>query len=211
MRSSSHEACAWPSAVRTDQAAIELAEQLNAAGYRTGAGRAFGVDAVANLRHYHQIPPANLLRKGEVTASELARRLRVGHGAVIQWIKRGWLAARRGLDHQWCIPFDAKIENACRERVASSVHLPRPGAEGKRDTERTVAEVVAALEVSTYVVYRWIERRQLPARRDRRDAGSSTSRRRSRRRVVSGSPARPTSRTLDHPRKTTQHLRKEAV
>jgi len=163
---------------RTDQAAIELArfhaqrsnrelaEQLNAAGYTTGAGRAFDVDAVANLRHYHQIPPANLLREGEVTASELARRLGVGHGAVIHWIKRGWLAARRGLNNQWCIPLDAEVEKACRERVASSVHLPRPDStEGQHDTERTVAEVAAALGVSTHVVYYWIERRQVPARR----------------------------------------------
>ncbi|MHB1920099.1 MAG: recombinase family protein [Acidimicrobiales bacterium] len=144
----------------------ELAAQLNAAGYTTGAGRAFDVDAVANLRHYHKIPPANLLRDGEVTASELARRLGVGHGAVIHWITRGWLTARRGLNDQWCIPLDAEVEKACRERVASSVHLPRPDStEGRRDAERTVGEVAAALEVSTHVVYYWIERRRVPARR----------------------------------------------
>jgi DNA invertase Pin-like site-specific DNA recombinase len=163
---------------RTEQGAIELArsqahrsnrelaEQLNAAGYKTGAGRPFDVDAVANLRHYHQISPANLLREGEVSVSELAQRLGIGHGAVIHWIKRGWLSARRGLNDQWCIPLDAEVEEACRERVASSVHLPRPDSIDERhDAERTVKELAAMLEVSTHVVYYWIERHQVPARR----------------------------------------------
>jgi DNA invertase Pin-like site-specific DNA recombinase len=163
---------------RTEQGAIELArsqahrsnrelaEQLNAAGYKTGAGRPFDVDAVANLRHYHQISPANLLREGEVSVSELAQRLGIGHGAVIHWIKRGWLSARRGLNDQWCIPLDAEVEEACRERVASSVHLPRPDSiDEQHDAERTVKELAAMLEVSTHVVYYWIERHQVPARR----------------------------------------------
>ena len=163
---------------RTEQGAIELArsqahrsnrelaEQLNAAGYKTGAGRPFDVGVVANLRHYHQIPPANLLREGEVSVSGLAGCLGIGHGAVIHWIKRGWLSARRGLNDQWCIPLDAEVEEACRERVASSVHLPRPDSIDERhDAERTVKELAAMLEVSTHVVYYWIERHQVPARR----------------------------------------------
>jgi len=163
---------------RTDQGAIELARaqahcsnralaaELNAAGYRTGAGRPFDVDAVANLRHYHQIPPANLLEAGEVTASSLARRLGIGHGAVIHWIKRGWLPARRGMNDQWCIPLTPEVEEACRDRVASSAHLPRPDStEGRRDGERSVNEVAATLQVSTHVVYYWIERQLVPARR----------------------------------------------
>jgi DNA invertase Pin-like site-specific DNA recombinase len=163
---------------RTDRAAIELARagahrsnrelalDLNAAGYRTGAGRPFDVDAVANLRHYHQIPPASLLEAGEVTASGLARRLGIGHGAVIHWIKRGWLPARRGMNDQWCIPLTPEVEAACRDRVASSVHLPRPDSdEGRQDDERTVNEIATALQVSTHVVYYWVERQQVPARR----------------------------------------------
>lgn len=122
---------------RTDPAAIDLAgrlahlsnrdlaERLNAVGYLTGVGRPFEAAAVANLRQYHRIPVGNLLDEGEVTVSEVARRLGISHSAVVHWIKREWLAARRGLNHQWCEPFGPDIEQACRQRVATSVHLPR--------------------------------------------------------------------------------------
>src|SRR5207302_3037736 len=39
----------------------ELAAALNAAGHRTGAGRAFDSDAVSSLRHYHGIASPALL------------------------------------------------------------------------------------------------------------------------------------------------------
>jgi DNA invertase Pin-like site-specific DNA recombinase len=163
---------------RTDPAAIELARRhahlsnrdvaarLNQAGHTTGAGRPFDTDAVANLRHYHQVPPASLLNEGEVTVSEVARRLGIGHGAVIHWIHRGWLPARRGLNNQWCVPFDPDVEQACRQRVAASVHLPRvdDSAPPTQD-ERTVGQVAAALGISTNVVYYWIEHDYVDARR----------------------------------------------
>ena len=163
---------------RTDPAAIDMArqhahlsnrdiaEQLNTAGHRTGAGRPFDTAAVANLRHYHQIPPANLLQAGEITVSELARRLGISHGAVIHWIHRGWLPARQGLNNQWCIPFSPDIEHACRQRIAASVHLPRvDDPTPATDHERTVAQVAATLGISTNVVYYWIEHRYVDARR----------------------------------------------
>ena len=40
-------------------------DRLNAAGHTTGAGRPFDNDAVASMRHYHQIPPPGLLEDGE--------------------------------------------------------------------------------------------------------------------------------------------------
>ena len=91
---------------RTDRGAIELARnladlnnldiarRLNAAGYTTGAGRPFDRIAVANLRHYHQVPQPGLLEDGELTVAEVARRLGIGHSAVVHWIARGWLSAR---------------------------------------------------------------------------------------------------------------------
>jgi len=82
----------------------ELARRLNAAGYATGAGRRFDNDAVASMRHYHQVPQPDLLKDGELTVAEVARRLGIGHGSVIYWIARGWLSARRGLNDQWCVP-----------------------------------------------------------------------------------------------------------
>ena len=163
---------------RTDPAAIELvhrlshlsnhdlADQLNSAGYTTGAGRPFNNDAVSSLRHYHHIPPPGLLEPGEVTVAEAARRLGVSGGAVTHWINRGTLTARQGLNNQWCIPFGSDVEEACRQRVAASVHLPRVDDPTPADVdERSVGHVAAALGISTNVVYYWIEHDQVDARR----------------------------------------------
>lgn len=163
---------------RTDPAAVELArrlanlanhdiaEQLNAAGFTTGAGRRFDNDAVASLRHYHHVPPPALLADGEVTVADVARRLGVSHGAVIHWIARGSLDARRGVNNQWCVPFGPDVENACRRRVAQSAHIHQSDTtDPPGDHELTVAEVAAVLEISTNVVYYWIERDHLDARR----------------------------------------------
>ncbi len=163
---------------RTDPAAIdvarslshlanrEIAERLNAAGCVTGAGRRFDNNAVASLRHCHQIPPPGALEESEVAVADVARRLGISHGAVIYWINRGWLAARRGLNNQWCIPFDARVEADCRRRVARSAHIHEPdSADAQADHELTVAEVAAVLGISTNVVYYWIERHHVDARR----------------------------------------------
>ncbi|HYU84294.1 MAG TPA: recombinase family protein [Kribbellaceae bacterium] len=163
---------------RTDPVAIDLARslanlpnhdiacRLNAAGHTTGAGRPFDNDVVASLRHYHQIPPPGLLEHGEVTVADIADRLGISHGAVIHWIARGWLVARRGLNDQWCVPFTPQIEADCRERVARSAHIHQPDtADPQGDHELTVAEVAAVLGISTNVVYYWIERHHIDARR----------------------------------------------
>ncbi len=163
---------------RTDPAAVELARQLanhsnhdlaarlNAAGYSTGAGRPFDNDAVASLRHYHHIPQPRLLHDGEVTVAEIAQRIGVSDGAVIYWINQGSLAARRGLNNQWCVPFDADIEAACRQRRDRSAHIHQPDTiDTQGDAELTVAEVAAVLAISTNVVYYWIERHHINARR----------------------------------------------
>ncbi len=163
---------------RTDPAAIDvarrladltnhdIAEQLNVAGHTTGAGRPFDNNAVASMRHYHHIPPPGLLQDGEVTVADIARRLGISHGAVIHWISRGWLAARRGLNNQWCVPFSDDIEAACRERAARSAHIHQPDStDTQADHELTVADVAAVLRISTNVVYYWIERHHVVARR----------------------------------------------
>ena len=163
---------------RTEPSAIELArrladlsnndiaERLNAAGYTTGAGRPFDRMAVANLRHYHQVPPAGLLEEGELTVADIAGRIGISHGAVIHWIARGWLPARRGLNNQWCVPFDPDIEAACRQRAERSAHIHDPDTtDAKADHELTVAEAASVLGVSTNVVYYWIERHHVQARR----------------------------------------------
>jgi len=163
---------------RTDPAAIELgrrlaklsnreiAERLKAAGHTTGAGRPFDNDAVASMRHYHQIPPPDLLDDGEVTVADVARQLAISHGAVIHWIARGWLHARRGINDQWCVPFSPDVEAECRQRASRSAHIHQPDTtDPQADHELTVADVAAVLAISTNVVYYWIERHHIDARR----------------------------------------------
>jgi transposase-like protein len=163
---------------RTEPAAIELARRhanlsntdlaglLNAAGYLTGAGRVFDNDAVASLRHYRGVPQPQLLRDGEVTVADIARELGITHGAVIHWISRGWLLARRGLNDQWCIPLGPSVEAECREHAARSAHIHPPDSTApKAAHELTVAEVATVLGISTNVVYYWIERHHVEARR----------------------------------------------
>jgi DNA invertase Pin-like site-specific DNA recombinase len=146
----------------------ELAQRLNAAGYVTGAGKPFDRMAVTNMRHYHHIPQPGLLQDGETTVADIARRLGISDGAVIHWINRGWLAARRGLNDQWCVPFGPEVEAACRQRVADSAHIHQPDtADPKADHELTVGEVAAVLGISTNVVYYWIERHHIESRRGR--------------------------------------------
>ena len=163
---------------RTESAAIDLArslshlsnndiaQQLNTAGFITGAGRAFDNNAVASLRRYHHVPGPSMLEEGEVTAGEVARRLGITAGAVIYWIAQGWLGARRGIINQWCIPFGNDVEQECRQRVAGSAHIHRPDSTEQQAThELTVGEVAAVLGISTNVVYYWIERHHIEARR----------------------------------------------
>lgn len=108
-----------------------LAAALDAAGHRTGAGRAFDADAVSSLRHYHGIGAPDLLEPGELTVRDVAGRLAVNQGTVTNWINRGMLPARRGLHNRWCIPFGPEVEAVWREHVAVSPHVhadidPRP-------------------------------------------------------------------------------------
>ena len=144
----------------------ELARRLNAAGYVTGAGRPFDRVAVTNMRHYHHIPQPGLLQDGETTVADIARRLGIGHGAVIHWIARSWLPARRGLNDQWCVPFGPDIQAACQDWVSQSAHIHQPDTtDPQSEHELTVGEVAAVFGISTNVVYYWIERHHIDARR----------------------------------------------
>jgi len=143
-----------------------LAAALDAAGHRTGAGRAFDSDAVSSLRHYHGIGSPDLLEPGELTVRDVAGRLGVNQGTVTNWINRGMLPARRGLYNRWCIPFGPEVEAVWREHVTASPHLhadidPRAPTAG----ERSIAQVATALGVKPDVVYHWATKGHLPWRR----------------------------------------------
>jgi DNA invertase Pin-like site-specific DNA recombinase len=104
----------------------ELAAELNAAGQRTGTGRPFDPAAVQWLRWRHQIPSPPPLAPGELSVREVAERLGISGGAVYYWISHDQLDARRGAANRLCVPFPPEIEQACRERIANSSHIPTP-------------------------------------------------------------------------------------
>jgi DNA invertase Pin-like site-specific DNA recombinase len=108
-----------------DHPNTQIAEQLNAAGLRTGTGGPFAAEHVQWIRWRHKIPyPTTWARDGEQTVSQIAQNLGVSHGTVYAWIGTGKLNARRGPANQLYIPYGSDVEQECRGRVANSVHLP---------------------------------------------------------------------------------------
>ncbi len=104
----------------------ELADELNAAGYLTGAGRPFDVKAVRWLRHVHHVPPPAPFQAGELSVAEVAERLGITANAVYYWAQHGQLAARRTPSGRWCVPFGPQVEAACRQKITDSAHLTPP-------------------------------------------------------------------------------------
>jgi excisionase family DNA binding protein len=109
----------------SDHPNAQIAEQLNAAGLRTGTGGPFKAEHIQWIRWRHKIPsPATLARDGELTVSQVAERLGVSDGTVYGWVSTGKLAARRGPRNRLFVAFDPAVEQDCRRLVANSVHLP---------------------------------------------------------------------------------------
>ncbi|MCA1679819.1 MAG: recombinase family protein [Actinobacteria bacterium] len=103
----------------------QIAEQLAAAGLRTGTGGPFTSKHVQWIRWAHKIPyPTTWAHHGELTVGQIAERLGVSIGTVYDWIRTGKLVARRGPANRLYIPFPPQVEQQCRERVQNSVHLP---------------------------------------------------------------------------------------
>jgi DNA invertase Pin-like site-specific DNA recombinase len=143
----------------------EIADRLDHAGYKTGAGRPFRCREVANLRIYHNIPPAASLNDGTLPASQVAERLGVCPHTVINWINKRWLTGHRGLDNRWHVPFGPEVEAACRERISQSTQIHRPDSGEPQEREYTVRKVAIELGVSVDVVYYWIKHHYIVARR----------------------------------------------
>jgi DNA invertase Pin-like site-specific DNA recombinase len=104
----------------------DLAVELNAAGYRTGAGRPLDVKAVRWLRHVHHVPAPAPFQPDELSVAEVAQRLGISANAVYYWVQHGQLQARRTPAGRWCVPFGPEVEAACRQKVADSAHLTPP-------------------------------------------------------------------------------------
>jgi excisionase family DNA binding protein len=105
---------------RTD---AQLADELNAAGLRTGTGLPFDERAVRWVRYAHNIPAPPLLQPDELTVSQVAERLGVSPSMIYDWISNRHLAARRSRGNRLCIPFPPEIEQECRQRAANSAHI----------------------------------------------------------------------------------------
>jgi hypothetical protein len=106
---------------RTD---AEIADALNAEGRTTGTGRPFDVDAVRWVRFAHGIRSRPLLVPGELTVEQVATHLGVSPNVVYYWIGHGQLNVRRSPAGRLCVPFLPEVDRACRDRMASSRHLP---------------------------------------------------------------------------------------
>jgi excisionase family DNA binding protein len=142
-----------------------LAKQVNAAGHRTGTGRAFDTDAVRLLRRSYGIPPAGLLASGEATVADVAARLGVSRSTVIAWIDAGMLTARRVAD-RYLVDFNSEAEAACRQRIVTSPWIhPDLDTVPPTPDELSPAQVAQRLGISRDAVYHWTQRGCLPARR----------------------------------------------
>lgn len=148
----------------TDNAS--LAEQLNAAGHRTGTGRRFDTEAVRALRRSHGILPVGLLAPGEATVNDVATRLDVTRSTIIAWIDNGRLTARRHPSGRFLVTFDTDIEAACRHHMATSrqIHREPHSQRPPQADELTPAQVADDLGISRDALYNWIARGYLPAR-----------------------------------------------
>ncbi|WP_155341404.1 recombinase family protein [Acrocarpospora corrugata] len=156
----------------------DLAAALNAAGLHTGDGRPFDIDAVQWIRHVHKIRTPSPYADGEISVGDVAGKLGCSTGAVYDWIKKGFLCARRGGGNRFCIAWDERVEADCRILIEQSAHLnPDPAARRRKnpapasatitsaDSEISVTEAATRLGCSIGVVYYWIESGHLGARR----------------------------------------------
>ena len=107
-----------------DHTNAQIAEQLNAARFRTRKGEPFAAQHVQWIRWRYKIPyPATIGKDGELTVRQLAERLGVSAWTIYDWISTGKLAARHAPADRLYIAFGPHLEQQCRERVQNSVRL----------------------------------------------------------------------------------------
>jgi DNA-binding transcriptional regulator YiaG len=83
-----------------DHTDAEVADALNAAGHRSGAGKTFTRLIVLHLRRAHQLPThAERLRtRGLLTMDEIAGRLHVHRSTIKAWHHAGMLVSHKAND-----------------------------------------------------------------------------------------------------------------
>ena len=103
----------------------EIADQLNAAGLRTGKGLPFNDTPCVTSAAPTTSPPHHRPDDGRLTVNQVADRLGISPGVIYDWISHDKLAAHRDRANRLRIPFDPAIEQECRERIANSSHIPQ--------------------------------------------------------------------------------------
>lgn len=83
-----------------DHTDADVADQLNAAGHRSGEGKPFTARIVLHLRRAHQLPShADRLRShGMLNLTEIAERLDVNTHTVKRWHAAGFLTGHKAND-----------------------------------------------------------------------------------------------------------------
>jgi DNA invertase Pin-like site-specific DNA recombinase len=99
----------------------QIAQQLNAAGLRTGHGHPFTARSVHWIRWAHKMPsPPTQAREGELSVRQVAETLGISTAIIYDWINTGKLTARREPDSRLYVPFSPEVEQQCRERITGS-------------------------------------------------------------------------------------------
>jgi DNA invertase Pin-like site-specific DNA recombinase len=107
-----------------DDAAI--ATRLEQSGQRGSSGRPFTASMVKWIRYRHRIP-ASPPPAGTVGVEQVCQRYGVSRWVVYDWIEHGFLPAHRskpGMPYAITIP--PATDEALRQRIEASAHLPKP-------------------------------------------------------------------------------------
>lgn len=118
-----------------DHTDAEVAEQLNAAGHRSGEGKPFTARIVLHLRRAHQLPShADRLRAaGMLNLTEMADRLDVNPHTVKRWHAAGLLVGRKANDkneqlYEPPTPGDPRLVKCMGRKLSNRVPTePTPG------------------------------------------------------------------------------------
>jgi hypothetical protein len=111
---------------------------LNDAGLTTGKGKAFTAGGLARVRDVYKIygPRTVAVQDDELSVKDVAAQLGIPADAVYNWVRLGQVPARRGPSGPWCIPWDPATQETCRQKLASSFRLNRPGQRRQSRRER---------------------------------------------------------------------------
>ena len=116
----------------TDSAA---ADQLNAAGHRSGSGKPFNATIVVHIRQKYRLPnhAQRLRARGMLTLTEIAEQLGVHPATVKDWDHAGLLVSHQANDknerlYQPPTPGDPNLTSRRGNRLANRV--PTPTATG---------------------------------------------------------------------------------